>query len=73
MKSDLQLGLEAVDGRRHSSGYSIGQTRSENKRPPCTQTRGLLWELDGHRTTFTHIENLQLHSSPFNHSVAARV
>lgn len=57
--ADLKLGLQSVDGSRHSSGDNIGQSCCENKCPPCTQTRRPLWELDGHRTTLTHIKNLQ--------------
>lgn len=57
--ADLKLGLEAVDGGRHTSGYSICQPCSENKRPPHTKTRRLLRELDGHCTALAHIENLQ--------------
>lgn len=57
--ADLKLGLQPVDGSSHSAGDNIGQSCCENKRPPCTQTRRPLWELDGHRTTLTHIKNLQ--------------
>lgn len=56
--ADLKLGLQAVDGCRHTPGHSISQSCRENKRPPGTKTRRLLGELDGHRTALTHIKNL---------------
>lgn len=57
--ADLELGLKAVDGCRHTSGDCISQSCCESKRPPRGEAGRLLGELDGHRTTLTHIKNLQ--------------
>lgn len=57
--ADLKLGLQAVDGRRHTSGHSICQSCCENELPPRTKAGRLLGELDGHCAALTHIKNLQ--------------